>query len=281
MTDFQRLLETQNFKSEVELKKFMDGIVGQRIPSFPKESLNSSATAQDLVYEAYDLSPAKAKANIEKALQLDPDCIEAFEFLGSSERTVEIAMTFFEKGISIGRKLFGGKYLAEHKGMFWGFHETRPFMRCLQHYSDCLYAIGKVRECIAVLEEMIKLNPNDNQGVRDQLLLYLIQMAENDKFNKYEKQYKDDDMAFSLFNRALFAFKTEGDSKMANEKLKNAIKGNKFVVSKLLANKPLTDLPEHYGFGDDKEAKYYVYFAYHTWHNTEGSIEWLRKQTTK
>lgn len=131
-------------------------------------------------------------------MKLDPDYIEAYEFLGSMERTAELAGIFYEKGISIGRRIFGGKYLEEHKGMFWDFHETRPFMRCLQHYSDCLYTMGKIKECVAILEDMIKLNPNDNQGVRDQLLLYLIQLDESKKFLKYSKMFKEDSMAFPL-----------------------------------------------------------------------------------
>ncbi|MBW7888786.1 MAG: hypothetical protein H3C35_10590 [Bacteroidetes bacterium] len=281
MTDLQRLLETQNFKSEDDVRKFMDNIIGQKIPSFPKEVLNFKEQAQDLVISAYELTPAKAKINIEKALQLDPDCIEAYEYLGSIERTAELASIFYEKGILIGRRIFGGKYLEEHKGMFWGFHETRPFMRCLQYYSDCLYRMGKVKECVAILEEMIELNPNDNQGVRDQLLLYLIQLDENKKFLKYAKMFEEDSMAFPLFNRALFSFKTEGDTENANNQLSKALKQNKHVAKRLLSNKPVTELADHYGFGDGNEADYYAHFAQHIWQNTNGAIAWLTKHSAK
>lgn len=281
MTDLQRLLETQDFKSEDDIRKFMNSIVGQKIPSFPKEALNLKEQAQDLVFDAYEQTPTKAKLTIERALQLDPDCIEAYEFLGSMERTAEIASLFYEKGIAIGRRVFGGKYLEEHKGMFWGFHETRPFMRCLQHYSDCLYTMGKVRECVSILEEMIELNPNDNQGVRDQLLLYLIQLGENKKFLKYSKMYEEDSMAFPLFNRALFAFKTEGETENSNKQLLKALKQNKFVAKRLLSNKPIKELADHYGFGDENEADYYASFAQHIWTETKGAREWLKKHTTK
>lgn len=281
MTDLQRLLANQDFKSEDDIRKFMDSMVGQKIPSFPKEALNFKEQAQDLVFAAYELTPAKAKVNIEKALQLDPDCIEAYEFLGSMERTAELASVFYEKGISIGRRIFGGKYLEERKGMFWGFHETRPFMRCLQHYSDCLYTMGKVKECVAVLEEMIELNPNDNQGVRDQLLLYLIQLDDRKKFLKYSKMFEEDSMAFSLFNRALFAFKTEGETENSNKQLLKALKQNKFVAKRLLSNKQITEFAGHYGFGDENEADYYASFAQHIWRETKGAKEWLKKHSTK
>ncbi len=277
MTDLHRLLETQDFKSEDELRKFMDDLMGEKIPSFPKEALTNKEQAQNLVFDAYELSPAKGKAKIEKALLLDPDCLEAYEYLGSMEQLVDLAIIFYEKGIEIGRRLFGGKYLTKNKGRYWGLHETRPFMRCLAQYSDCLYTIGKVNESVAVLEEMIELNPNDNQGVRDQLLLYLILLNENKKFEKYAKKYNDDIMAFPLFNYALFAYKKEGESENANKKLKKAMKQNKFVAPKILSNKQITSLSDTYGFGDENEANYYVAYAKEIWASTKGAIEWLKK----
>ncbi len=281
MADLQRLLNAQDFKSEDELRKFMDGLVGKQIPSFPKEALSFQEQAQDLVFAAYELTPAKAKANIEKALKLDPDCIEAYEFLGSMEKSAEVATAFYEKGISIGRRVFGGTYLEEHKGMFWGFHETRPFMRCLQQYSECLYEIGKVRECVTVLEEIIELNPDDNQGIRDQLLLYLIELDENKKFLKYAKMFEGGSRAFPLFNRALFAFKTEGETENANKQLLKALKQNKFVAKRLLSKKPITELADHYSLGSENEADYYASFAQPIWAKTKGALEWLKKHNKK
>lgn len=281
MTDLVRLLETQDFKSEAEMREFIDRIVGDEIPSFPNEVLNLQERAQDLVFEAYELPPAKAKKNIEQALQLDGNCIEAYEFLGLAENTAEIASVFYEKGIAVGKQIFGGKYLEKHQGAFWGFHETRPFMRCLQYYSDCLYTMGKVQECVTVLEEMIELNPNDNQGVRDQLLLYLIELDERQKFEKYDKMFKGEGMAFPLFNRALFEFKTLGETENANKLLQKALKQNKFVAPKLLSKKQITELADHYGIGDKDEADYYTHFAQQIWQETKGATAWLKKHAAK
>lgn len=281
MTDLQRLLATQDFKSEADLQKFMNSLLGQKIPSFPKEVLNRQEQAQDLVFEAYELSPAKAKQNIKKALSLDSNCIEAYEYLGSMEDTAEIAIAFFEKGIAIGRQIFGGEYLKEHKGHFWGFHDTRPFMRCMQQYSDCLYTIGKVQECVTILEEMIELNPNDNQGVRDQLLLYLIELDQNTKFEKYAKMFKTDNLAFALFTRALFAFKTEGETINSNKQLQKALKQNKFVASRLLSRKTIPGYPDRYSPGDESEADYYAHFAQDIWQNMDGATTWLKRHSAK
>lgn len=276
-SDLHRLIDSQKFETQEELQKFLDGLMGNQIPHLDPETLTPKQQAQDLVYEAVELPPVKAKANIEKALRLDADCIEAYEYLGGRQSTLEIAMPFYEKGISIGRRLFGGEFLEENKGFFWGIHETRPFMRCLQQYSDCLLALGKMKESAAILEELIELNPNDNQGVRDQLLLYLMLMDEDEKFLKYAAMFKDDAMAFALFNRALFAFKTKGEGREANSKLKKALQQNRFVSKKLFSNKPITSLPPFYGWGDENEATYYAYFAKPVWQTIPGALDWLKK----
>jgi len=96
MADLHRLLEKQNFKTEAEMQKYLDGLIGQQIPSFPKEVLKDKEEAQGLVFETYELPPDEARVNIELALQLDHDCIEAYEFLGIIESSTEIAMVFFE-----------------------------------------------------------------------------------------------------------------------------------------------------------------------------------------
>jgi len=281
ITDLQRLLKTQDFKSEADIQKFMKNIIGQQISSLPEEALSPQEQAQDLVYEAYDLSTTKAKQNIKKALKLDSNCIEAYEFLGYKEDIAEIAILFYEKGIKIGKENFKGNFLEKNKGKFWYIHETRPFMRCLEHYSYCLYSMGKIKEAVAVLEEIIELNENDNQGVRDYLLLYLILLEENKKFEKYAQMFKDDDSTFSLFTRALFAFKTEGETDNTNKQLQRAIKQNKFVVTKLLSQKPIINSSGHYSWGSEDEANCYAEFAKYIWENTNNATVWLNKHDIK
>jgi hypothetical protein len=53
--DLHRILESQEFKSEDDVRKFMEGMMGKPIPSFPKESLTIKEQAQDLIFEAVEL----------------------------------------------------------------------------------------------------------------------------------------------------------------------------------------------------------------------------------
>lgn len=277
LKDLHRLIDKQNFKNESDMKEFLDSLIGKKLPEVDEEELTNIEKAQDLVEEAYDLPIREAFKNVEIALKLDPDCIEAYEFFAKKQVSVDSAIPYYEKAVKIGREIFGGEYLKVHQGQFWGFHETRPFMRCMFGYADILYLKGQKKDCIAILEEMIILNPNDNQGVRDQLMLYLLEQNDFSKFEKYSKLYPDEGGAYSHFNRALNSFKKEGESEKSNAFLKTAIEENKFVLPMIISSKLQTEVPETFGIGDKNEAKYYAVYAQRTWQQTQGAIKWLMK----
>ena len=277
MNDLRRLLESQNFKSEEDMRKFADSLIGEPIPSFPSDVLTDKEKAEDLVDEAYDLPSKKARENIDKALALDADCIPAYEFLAETNPNPPAVKVFLEKGITIGRRLFGGEYTRLNLGHFWGLIETRPFMRCMQSYADLIFFEGNIKGCSDILEELVTLNPNDNQGARDLLLLCLIDLDEKGKFRTYEKFYHEDSSSFALFNRALFAFKTNGAGENTNKKLKKALDHNHFVARKLTSKGAVNQLPHAYQIGSIEEADYYVHFARPIWHKTFGSLAWLKK----
>lgn len=49
---------------------------------------------------------------------------------------------------------------------WWGGPETRPYMRARHTSGLALWRQGKYRDAISEFQEMLKRNPNDNQGVR-------------------------------------------------------------------------------------------------------------------
>jgi len=275
--DLHRLIDKQDFKNENDMKKFLDTLIGKQIPEINEEELTDIEKAQDLVEEAYNLPIREAFKNVEIAIKIDPDCIEAYEFFAKKQISVDSAIPYYEMAIKIGRRIFGGKYLENHRGHFWALHETRPFMRCMFAYSDMLYLKGQKKDCIAILEEMIVLNPTDNQGVRDQLMIYLIEQNEFNKFEKYSKLYPEDEGAYTHFNRALYSFKKDGERVKSNKLLKTAVQENKFVLPLIISSKLQTEIPEMYGMGDKNEAKYYAVYAQKIWKQTQGAIKWMMK----
>lgn len=273
--DFRRLMETQNFKSEEDLRKFMDSMVGQTIPSFPEETLSPKEKAQDLVYSAYEMNATKAKQNIKHALELDPDCIEAYEYLAGSEKKFKKIYSFYLQGIEIGQRLFGGKFLEESKGHFWLIHETRPYLRCMSGLADCLVAMGMIREAAFIVEEILILNKGDNMGVRYPLQSYYIYLNDHQAMTALDAIFEGDKRSYYLFNRALHAYATVGDTEEARRMVVAAQERNKFVARRLVYRLPSLPIEDYVRMGSDEEADYYVSFARLAWDSKEGAIDWL------
>jgi tetratricopeptide (TPR) repeat protein len=154
-------------------------------------------------------------------------------------------------------------------------HEARPFMSCLLQKAEIFIDSEKTAEGVAIMEELLELNEHDNQGVRYQLLSALITLGDMEKFKKYDKMFADENSTQMLYSRALFAFKTEGDSANARKKFVEAFKANPFVV-KILADENFQfSKIERYSLGSPEEAEVYLMHGIIPWDKTKGALDWL------
>ncbi|WP_025270768.1 tetratricopeptide repeat protein [Hippea sp. KM1] len=272
------LIEKQNFSSADELKDFLDSLMGKSLDDYLPESINKKERAQDLVYEAYEQPVSKAKKLIKQALELDPDNADAYNYLASIEKNVDKAMKLYEKAIELSKKTLGEKIFEKEKGNFWGILSTRPYMRAKAGLAECFYAKGDIDKAIEIYEEMLELNPGDNQGVRYLLSTLLLEKNDLIRFELFMRNLEDEDCANCNFNRALFYFKKFGRISIADEALLYAHNRNRFVIDYMLGIRKLPkEPPQFIGIGDEDEAVAYVFDAWKAWKNTKGAFEWLRE----
>lgn len=94
------------------------------------------------------------------------------------------------------------------KGNFWLDFETRPYMMLLQEYLSDLIECGIPNKAIQVGEEMLRLNKNDNLGIRFQLMPLYAKMCNEMKALKLYKRGADEQKSsFYLLALALLYFK--------------------------------------------------------------------------
>ncbi len=255
----------------------LNSLMGKPLPDHLPGELSIEEQVLELVYDAWEAPVKEGIAMAEKALRIFPECIEAHEFLAAKSSKQKEQETHLEKAVEIGRHLFGGDFLKKYKGAFWGITETRPFMRCLTALALRRWEAGQVAEAAAIWEEMLELNPNDNQGNRFGFALTLLELGNLPKFKKLRKKYQDDS-AMMYFNDALAAFMEGGENSQSNMMLSVAIGNNRFVPSLLLASKPPTGQPDSYTLHSREEAVIYARDAWRVWSKTAGAKDWLNKR---
>lgn len=274
MRDLQKLLSKQNFNSIEEAEAFMKGVQRDGIPGFVPQTIEEEAEA--LVEQAMGKTMKEAVKQARRALELDPNCIPAYELLAQGEELIPIRAALFKRGVDIGIDRFGGEYMEQNQGHFWGLTETRPYMRCLFGYAESLFDMGQIANALNIWMEMLELNPNDNIGVRQQALLALAALGEEEDFAELDARYADDSMCGTLYNRALMEFNRETrDRTKADALLKSAIKRNPHVPAMLLADDEPEDLAGMYSLGSAEEAENYARYAWAVWQAVPEALEWL------
>lgn len=282
--DFAKLFRhigEQNFETKEELEKFLEGIQGKKIDDiFPGDSTkkNKKFQSQDLVYEAYEKTATEGKKLIKEALELDPNNADAYVYLAGLEKDVDKALKLFEKGVKAGEKSIGKRAFKEDKGHFWGIFETRPFMRAKAGLAECLSLTDQHDEAIRHYQELLELNPGDNQGIRYSLCTLLLEQQRYDEYDKLYKEFEDEGSAHWCFNYALYLFMRHGETKQSDRALQEAFEENKYVIDYLLGIKKLPKtLPAYMGIGDRDEAVHYVADSWRLWGKTDRALEWLLK----
>jgi tetratricopeptide (TPR) repeat protein len=263
-------------------RRGMEGFIYRSVGSLgaATENQNSDVSrAQEIMYAAWDEpNPAKRITLAHEALKLSGLCADAYVLLAQEEAdTVKRALELYQQGASAGEKALGADYFEENAGHFWGLLETRPYMRARQGLANTLWRLKRYEEALQHYRELLRLNPNDNQGNRYALLALLIELERYDEARSLLEQYADEWSAVWLYSRALLEFQKHEASTGASKALKDAIKENPFVPAYLMGQKRVSNQQlDYYGWGDESEAVYYVSEHLNYWRRIPGAVEWLR-----
>lgn len=240
---------------------------------------NAIDAAQDIMYDAWEASdPRRRIALAKKALEISPLCADAYVLLSQeTAKDLDQAIELYRRGVEVGEKAIGKAAFRDDVGHFWGLLETRPYMRARQGLAQSLWDNGLRDEAVTHYRDMLRLNPNDNQGIRYLLMDCLLVLGRNDDAGKLIKHYKEDGSAAWSWSRALLAFRRSADCPESRRALSQAIGDNPHVAPLLLGDKKMPrQLPAYIGMGDKNEAVAYVHGAIAAWAATPGALAWLK-----
>lgn len=248
--------------------------------------LDPREEAQELMWEAMELihvDEAKAASLCHKALETYSDCADALTMLAQIDtETVRDYVERMRQAVAAGRRDLGPEFFEENKGHFWGLIETRPFMRALAMLSEGLIeweTPEAIDEAISVQEEMLELNPGDNQGVRDWLASCYLARKRYDDAAALFARYPDDWLAAPAWAQVLHAYLAHGEER-AREMLAEARERNPHVEQYLTGRKGLPRTRSGtYSPGDESEAVYCAEILAVAWKKHPRAKKWLKELT--
>ncbi|HNX17329.1 MAG TPA: hypothetical protein PKM50_03260 [Methanoregula sp.] len=232
--------------------------------------------AQELILAACEASGKKRTALARRALSISKDCADAYVFLAEAEQDNAEALRLLEEGVRIGERALGKRVFRECVGDFWLIFETRPYMRVRFALALLLQDMGERDRAIEIFNDLLRLNPNDNQGARYELTTCLLEKGDHAALEDLLKEYENDGSAVWLYSRALLKFRQEGGSPAAEAFLRKALEENPFVPQYLLGKKKIpAHSPGYIIRGESTEAVEYAFWNRQVWDETPGAPAWL------
>ncbi|MBV8457386.1 MAG: tetratricopeptide repeat protein [Acetobacteraceae bacterium] len=236
------------------------------------------AQAQDVMYQAWETTNRRQrKALAQKALSISPLCADAYNLLAEEAKTADEAKALYTRGLEAGDLALGPGGFEEYDGHFWGFLETRPYMRARAGLAMTLLRLGEEDAAIEHFRAMLKLNPGDNQGIRYLLLACLLRRDDEEGVKALLSSYGDEWSAQWLYTRALMAYR---DGKAADAEtlklVREAWSVNEHVPGILAGNRPpVVSTSSFVTLGGADEATEYVHECGPAWKATPGAVAWL------
>lgn len=139
-----------------------------------------------------DANELALKNAAEKALLVTPYCFDAWQILAELAETDQAAIDLLKQGVSHGRELHAALIAsADPNEGIWGQVEARDFMRLLHELAMFYDAADELEQAVEIYEEMLRLNPGDNQGVRSDLLHDYIVLNQITEARALLKRFED------------------------------------------------------------------------------------------
>jgi tetratricopeptide (TPR) repeat protein len=95
-----------------------------------------------------------------------PECVDAYNGMGASyleDGKLKDAHEYYKKAYELTLEQLGGKIPEE---LLWGILDNRPYLRAMHGLGLVLWRKNKAREAKEIFETMLRINTNDNQGIR-------------------------------------------------------------------------------------------------------------------
>lgn len=231
--EFDKFIEGKNINSDDDFDNVFDEFMKQQ-KIIPYEALS-----EDDAEDSYDylelaesaLTKKQALKYAKKAVQLDPDNIDAqITVARLTANTNEALLKKLRELIDAAniKMEADGWFSDEYIGEFWGFHETRPYMRLRTEYLDVLIDCSMLGLAVKECKDLLRLCENDNLGIRYRLMHLFVYFEDEKSALELLSKYDEKSTMF-LLPLSILYYKL-GDLNKSTKYLKELKSVNKDTV---------------------------------------------------
>lgn len=227
-----------------------------------------------------------AAESLELLLDRFPEFIDAHHHLAimfSEEGLTREAGMIWKRAAEVGRRRIPETFVWGKHTLPWMNLENRPFLRACQGRGLHLLRYGSYEKAATVFEEMLLLNPNDNQGVRAQAVTCHFALGRPERALATCDRYPGDGLPEILFGRPLALFQLQRVD-LARKALRDAAKQRPNVAAELLKKAhraPKGDSSPYVVMGGKDEAYNYWVENGRYWKKTPGALQFAAEVLEK
>jgi tetratricopeptide (TPR) repeat protein len=160
----------------------------------------------------------------------------------------------------------------------WLFTENRPALRLIFRLTHVLEAKGEDDESLAIKERLMALNPNDNHGLRSEVMNARLRAGRDEAALTLAARYPDDILPEIAYGRVLALFRL-GRLDEAASALRDCGERKSKVLDYLVrarVRKPKLH-PDRVTLGGEDEAWFYREAMREVWLAVPGLMDWLKR----
>ena len=261
-------------RSDITTEK-IDEIIGNEL-SGPVDEIsytprNDRERAQEACFAAFAAWGRRQIQLNERALELDPECVDALVLKAEHTRAPEEALELYERAVAAGKQFLDPEAIQDFSDL-WAYYPTRPYLRALHGLGHALENVDKVEEAIVCFERVLEHDESDRQSVRYCLLTGLLEARRFRDAEEHIKAYESSEESLWQYAKALAAFGRHGDGERSQKALWRNLEGNPIAAAALL------DLELPPDSKETEDAFHCRHELLRPWDMTPGAFDWLGEQ---
>ncbi len=225
------LMDLDQFKnySEEEIERKLDTMAEMTLDELREvNEITPASEALVQALKAFELPRLESLRLVSDILARQPDCVEALICQAGWEKDDEKRLDLLEDAVEAGERTVDSELMTREK-MWWKNHKSRPYMRAMGLLGFELMT-EHPEEGLELLEGLVEMNPEDNQGIRFFLIEYYLVRRRWHQAKQMLQRYPDEDHISFWYAKYFYLYGTTGRKSKTKRALLDAFHRNPYPM---------------------------------------------------